>query len=158
MTIDETIKTIGAATQHKVVRVFLPRAIAKAALQYVPGVHKLMRIPPAAVDYFNHPTSYDTANARAALAAAGIAVPRLRDYVENLVAFVRAHPEIGWAAMVRSRCYIQLSTRRPATRVKCFTLLVTSVSSSASACAAMRASNSPIGEPRCARPLATTPK
>ena len=100
MTIDETIKTIGAATQHKIVRVFLPRAIAKAALQYVPGVYKLMRIPPAAVDYFNHPTSYDTTNARTDLAAAGIAVPRLRDYVENLVAFVRAHPEIGSAAMV----------------------------------------------------------
>jgi len=100
MTIDETIKTIASATQHTIVRVFLPRFAAKLALQYVPGVYRLMRIPPAAVDYFNHPTSYDTTNARADLAVEGIAVPRLRDYVENLVSFVRAHPEIGSAAMV----------------------------------------------------------
>ena len=96
MTIDETIRTISAATNHKIVRVRLTRGIAKAALQYVPGVYRLMRIPPAAVDYFNHPTSYDTTNAR----ESGIEVPRLRDYIDNLVRFVRAHPEIGSAAMV----------------------------------------------------------
>lgn len=99
MTIDETIKTIAAATRHKIVRVPMPRFVAKAALRYVPGVYQLMRIPPAAVDYFNHPTSYDTTNARTDLAASGIDVPKLRDYVENLVSFVRAHPEIGSAAM-----------------------------------------------------------
>jgi len=99
MTIDETIKTIAAATEHRVLRVPLTRFIAKAALQYVPGVYRLMRIPPAAVDYFNHPTSYDTTNARADLASSGIAVPRLRDYVGNLVKFVREHPEIGSGAM-----------------------------------------------------------
>jgi len=97
MTIDETIATIAAATEHRVLRVPLTRSIAKAALQYVPGVYRLMRIPPAAVDYFNHPTSYDTTNARADL---GIAVPRLRDYIGNLVKFAREHPEIGSGAMV----------------------------------------------------------
>jgi nucleoside-diphosphate-sugar epimerase len=100
MTIDETIKTIAAATQHRVVRVPLTRGIAKAALRFVPGVHRLMRIPPEAVDYFNHPTSYDTTNARADLAGSGVEVPRLRDYIGNLVSFVRAHPEIGSSAMV----------------------------------------------------------
>jgi nucleoside-diphosphate-sugar epimerase len=100
MTIDETIKTIAAATQHTVVRVPLTRSIAKAALQYVPGMYQLMRIPAAAVDYFNHPTAYDTTNTRADLAGSGIDVPRLRDYIGNLVAFVRAHPEIGSGAMV----------------------------------------------------------
>jgi nucleoside-diphosphate-sugar epimerase len=100
MTIDETIKTIAAATQHTVIRVPLTRSIAKAALKYVPGVYQLMRIPAAAVDYFNHPTAYDTTNTRAALVGSGIDVPRLRDYIANLVAFVRAHPEIGSGAMV----------------------------------------------------------
>src|SRR5437016_6228989 len=100
MTIDETIKTIAAATQHTVIRVPLTRSIAKAALKYVPGVYRLMRIPAAAVDYFNHPTAYDTTNTRADLAGSGIDVPRLRDYIANLVAFARAHPEIGSAAMV----------------------------------------------------------
>jgi nucleoside-diphosphate-sugar epimerase len=99
MTIDETIKTIAAATEHTIIRVPLTRFVAKAALQYVPGVYPLMRIPAAAVDYFNHPTAYDTTNARADLAASGVEVPRLRDYIANLVSFVRAHPEIGSSPM-----------------------------------------------------------
>ncbi|HYK04427.1 MAG TPA: SDR family oxidoreductase [Thermoanaerobaculia bacterium] len=100
LTVDETIDTIGAATGCKVLRIPLTKTIAKGALQYVPGVYRLMRIPPAAVDYFVHPTTYDTTNATRELAAAGIVVPRFRDYAPRLVEFARAHPEIGSAAMV----------------------------------------------------------
>jgi nucleoside-diphosphate-sugar epimerase len=100
LTVDQTIDTIAEATGRKVVRVPLTKTIAKGALQYVPGVYRLMRIPPAAVDYFVHPTSYDTTNATRDLAPAGIRAPNLREYAPRLVEFVRAHPEIGSAAMV----------------------------------------------------------
>ncbi len=100
MTVDETIDTIAAATGRKVLRIPLTRGIAKGALQYIPGVYRLMRIPAPAVDYFVHPTSYDTTNATRDLAAAGIVAPHLRDYAPRLVEFVRAHPEIGSRAMV----------------------------------------------------------
>jgi nucleoside-diphosphate-sugar epimerase len=100
LTVDETIRTIAAATGRTVLRIPLPKSVAKGALQYVPGVYRLMRIPPAAVDYFVHPTEYDTSNATADLAGSGIAAPSLRDYAPRLVDFVRAHPEIGSAAMV----------------------------------------------------------
>ena len=73
--------------------------MAKAALDHVPGVYRLMRIPSAAVDYFVHPTLYDTKNAQADLAGSGAVVPRFRDYLPKLVEFLRAHPEIGSAAM-----------------------------------------------------------
>lgn len=99
LTVDETIDTIAAATNRTVLRVPLTKGIAKGALRYVPGLYRLMRIPPAAVDYFVHPTSYDTSNATTELAAAGIAAPRLREYAPRLVQFARAHPEIGSAAM-----------------------------------------------------------
>jgi thioester reductase-like protein len=99
LTVDETIDTIAAATGRKVLRIPLTKGIAKGALQHVPGMYRLLRIPPAAVDYFVHPTTYDTRNAAADLAAAGIVVPRLRDYAARLVEFARAHPEIGSAAM-----------------------------------------------------------
>jgi hypothetical protein len=59
-----------------------------------------MRIPPAAVDYFVHPTQYDTRNATEDLAGSGIVAPSFGSYVSRLVEFVRAHPEIGSAAMV----------------------------------------------------------
>jgi len=71
--------------------------VAKGALQYIPGVYRLMRIPPPAVDYFTHPTTYDTTNATRDLG--DLRVPRLRDYAPRLVEFARAHPEIGSAAM-----------------------------------------------------------
>jgi thioester reductase-like protein len=100
LTVDETIDTIAAATNRTVLRVPMTRALAKGALQYVPGVYRLMRIPPTAVDYFVHPTTYDTTNAAADLAPSGIIAPSLRDYAPQLVEFMRAHPEIGSAAMV----------------------------------------------------------
>ena len=100
MTVDETIDTIAEATGRRVLRIPLTRGIAKGALQHVPGVYRLLRIPAPAVDYFVHPTSYDTANATRDLAAAGITAPHFRDYAARLVDFVRAHPEIGSAAMV----------------------------------------------------------
>lgn len=99
LTVDETIDVIAAATNRKVIRIPLPIAIAKGAIEYVPGVYRLMRIPAPAVDYFVHPTTYETSHADAALASAGIRAPRFRDYAPALVAFAREHPEIGSTAM-----------------------------------------------------------
>ena len=100
LTVDETIDTIGEATGRRILRIPLTKGIAKGALKYVPGMYRLLRIPPAAVDYFVHPTTYDTRHATADLAAAGIVAPRFRDYAPRLVEFARAHPEIGSTAMV----------------------------------------------------------
>jgi thioester reductase-like protein len=97
LTVDETIDTIAAATGRRVLRIPLTKALAKAALRSVPGVYRLMRIPPEAVDYFVHPTTYDTTNATRDLG--DVRVPRLRDYAAQLVAFARAHPEVGSKAM-----------------------------------------------------------
>jgi nucleoside-diphosphate-sugar epimerase len=96
MTVDETIDAIARATGRTVLRIPLTKALAKGALDYVPGVYRLMRIPSPAVDYFVHPTLYDTTNTQRDV---HIAVPRFRDYLPQLVAFAKAHPEIGSAAM-----------------------------------------------------------
>ena len=100
LTVDETIETLAEAGDRKVIRVPLTKGIAKGSLQYVPGVYRLLRIPPTAVDYFVHPTLYDTTNSTADLAGSRIVAPRLRDYMPRLVEFWRAHREIGSAAMV----------------------------------------------------------
>ena len=100
LTVDETINTLAEAGGRKVIRVPLTKGIAKGSLQYVPGVYRLLRIPPSAVDYFVHPTLYDTTNMTADLAGSGIVAPRLIDYMPRLVEFWRAHRDIGSAAMV----------------------------------------------------------
>jgi hypothetical protein len=58
-----------------------------------------MGIPPAAIDYFVHPTFYLTDNTRRDLAGTGIEVPPFGSYVDRLVEFVRRHPEIRSKAM-----------------------------------------------------------
>ena len=78
----------------------LPLGVAKRAIDDGPGVDRLRQIPSSAVDYFVHPTRYGTAATTAALAGSGVRCPRFPEYAERLVAFVRAHPEIGSAAMV----------------------------------------------------------
>jgi hypothetical protein len=97
LTVDATINVIARATGRRVIR--LTKALAKFSIDHIPGVFRLLRIPSPAVDYFVHPTTYDTTNADAALSGSGIFVPRLADYAANLVAFARAHQEIGSAAM-----------------------------------------------------------
>lgn len=93
------LDVVSRAAGKRLVRVPLTPGLAKWAIEKVPGVDALMRIPAPAIDYFVHPTRYGTRNATADLAGSGIACPPFASYVDRLVAFMRAHPEIGSAAM-----------------------------------------------------------
>ena len=96
LTVDETIDVIAHAARRHVVRLPLPRSVAKFAIDRIPGIYRLMRIPSAAIDYFAHPTTYDTTNTQRDLR---LRVPRLPEYAERLVAFAEAHPEISASGM-----------------------------------------------------------
>lgn len=98
-TVDQLLDLIGSATGRMVVRVPLPKLLAKSALDWVPPVQWLMEIPSSAIDYFVHPTYYATTRAQELLAPQGIAVPPVASYLSRLVAFMAAHPEISSAAM-----------------------------------------------------------
>jgi thioester reductase-like protein len=100
LTVAEMADTLARAIGCRLIKIPLPRRFAKLALARVPGVYQVMRIPPEAVDYFAHPTHYLTDNLRADLAGSGIEPPPFPSYAARLVEFVRAHPEIGSAAMV----------------------------------------------------------
>ena len=100
LTVDAMLDTLETATGRTMIRVPLPLSAAKGAIDHVPGVYPLMRIPSSAIDYFVHPTRYGTARTQADLAGSGIRCPRFPEYADRLVAFVREHPEIGSAAMV----------------------------------------------------------
>ena len=92
LTVDETITTFANATNRRVLRISLPKGLAKFSIEHVPGVFALMRIPSTAIDYFVHPTTYATRDL-------GIAPPALPSYAEALVRFFAAHPEISSRAM-----------------------------------------------------------
>jgi hypothetical protein len=97
--VSELIKLVGHATRRIVVRIPLPIALAKFAIDRVPGVYRLMQIPSAAIDYFVHPTLYTCASTLADLEVSGVKVPPLPTYVDRLVDFVRRHPGIGSSPM-----------------------------------------------------------
>ncbi len=99
LTVRELIQLVGHATRRIVVRIPLPIALAKFAIDRVPGVYRLMKIPSAAIDYFVHPTLYTCASTLADLEGSGVKVPPLPTYVDRLVDFVRRHPGIGSTPM-----------------------------------------------------------
>ena len=99
LTVDELLDAMAECTSRTVVRIPLPLGVAKWSIERMPGVFELLRIPSSAVDYFVHPTRYDTANTTSALKGSGIACPRFTTYAGALVRFMRANPDIGSAAM-----------------------------------------------------------
>lgn len=100
LSVSEMTDAIARATGRHVVRLPMPKRVAKTSLEYVPGMEAFMGIEPELVEYFDMPTRYRCDNTIAALEGSGISCPSLRDYIDRLVAFVRQHPEIPSAAMV----------------------------------------------------------
>lgn len=99
-TVDELLDILEASTARKLVRVPLPKTIAKGALLHIPGVHALMRIEPETIEYFVHAASYSCDNTLGDLTGAGISCPPFAAYADRLVAFMKCHPQISSAAMV----------------------------------------------------------
>ncbi len=99
LTVDEMADVLAQSTGRELIKVPLPRKVAKASLAHVPGLYRWMRIPPELVDYFTHPTFYLTDHCRADLAGSGIEAPAFRSYVDRLVGYMRSHPDLSSAAM-----------------------------------------------------------
>ena len=60
----------------------------------LPYMERLTRMPRQAMDYFDLMNRYDHRNTSAVNAKRGVVCPRIPDYIDTLVAFVRSHPEI----------------------------------------------------------------
>jgi thioester reductase-like protein len=99
LNVSQLIKVMAHATRRVVLRVPFSAACAKFAIEHVPGIYPLMKIPSSAIDYFVHPTLYDCTNALADLEGSGVKVPPLPTYIDRLVDFVRHHPALGSSPM-----------------------------------------------------------
>jgi nucleoside-diphosphate-sugar epimerase len=99
LTVDEMVDALAAATDRRLIKIPLPRKLAKGSLAHIGPLRRLMRIPPEAIDYFAHPTTYLTDHCQADLAGSGVEVPPFGSYVDRLAQYMRSHPEISSAAM-----------------------------------------------------------
>ena len=77
----------------------MPLCLAKGAIERVPLLARLTRVPAEAVDYLAHPTVYATANATRDLARTGCVVPPFAAYAARLVGYAYAHPLGGSTAI-----------------------------------------------------------
>jgi thioester reductase-like protein len=100
LTCMDALDVMAQACERKAIRVPLPGGLAKWALDDVPGVHRLLQLPPSLVDYMRLPTHYLNRATMDALAPAGIAPPPFASYAPAMAAFTRAHMSLGSAAMV----------------------------------------------------------
>ncbi len=98
-TVRELAGMLGEAAGKRLVGVPTPRRATRAALRWVPGLRRLVGIPPAAVDYYTHPTHYTTDAAAPLLAEAGVALPDRRRWLAAMAAFAAAHPGLPTTGM-----------------------------------------------------------
>ncbi|MEX2608813.1 MAG: SDR family oxidoreductase [Gemmatimonadota bacterium] len=95
----EMLGMLARATGRVAVPVRVPGRLARGLLRRSALLRRLL-LPPGLLDYFTHPVRHDTTHAARDLADSGIAPPDFAAYVDRLVAYVRAHPEVGAEAMV----------------------------------------------------------
>jgi thioester reductase-like protein len=99
-TVRELVDFFASHLGKRVIWVWLPLGITRAAVGSVPGLERLLGLPAEALDYFASPTTYSTANTVAELSGTGLECPPFKSYAGRLLDFMVDHPEIGSSAMV----------------------------------------------------------
>ena len=100
LTVDQLLEEMCRATARRGVRVHLPRRATEWALGNIGALERFVGIPADAVEYFAHPTHYDTTNTERDLAGSGIACPPVADYLPTLVKFMQGHRGADLGVMV----------------------------------------------------------
>jgi thioester reductase-like protein len=99
-TIADLLQLVERATRKRLLRVPFSLNLLSAALERLPPLERWMEIEPQAFPYFSHPTRYASENTRRDLAGSGIACPPLASYIDQLVAYIRQHPNVPSSPMV----------------------------------------------------------
>jgi thioester reductase-like protein len=100
LTVDALLTEMARATERRAIRVRLPHRPTTWALAHVGPVARFVGIPATAVEYFLHPTHYDTTAATDDLAGSGIGCPPVAEYLPTLVRFMREHADANVGVMV----------------------------------------------------------
>jgi thioester reductase-like protein len=91
LTVDGFLHAACEAVGVRGLRVRLPHRLTTWALRNVDPLEHWIGIPAASVEYFVHPTHYDTTSVDRDLAGSGIHCPSPTDYLPRLVDYLRSH-------------------------------------------------------------------
>ena len=99
LTVEEMMRCLGMACNRRIIRVPLPKGLAKWGLKALPSLEKYLGIPYSALDYFDHPTDYDVSATLNVLKGTGINCPSFSSYAFTLVSFMEKHPHLRTKAL-----------------------------------------------------------
>lgn len=97
LTTQAILELFSTLLDKSVAYVSIPPSVARIAMST--GVGRYLGIDPELVDYFDHPSQYDSSRTQAALRHTGIACPSLSDYVPQMVDYMRRHKDVRSEAM-----------------------------------------------------------
>lgn len=100
LTVDGLVDEMLRAVDRRGVRVQLPRRLTTWALDTIGPLERFVGIPASAVEYFVHPTHYDTSETDRDLAGSGVACPPVPAYLPTLARFMAEHREANVGVMV----------------------------------------------------------
>jgi thioester reductase-like protein len=100
LTVDEVLTAMLQATGKRGIRVPLPHKPTTWMLDHVDALERFIGIPSSAIEYFLHPTHYDTTNADRDLAGSDVSCPPFGEYLPALVRFMEAHRNADVGVMV----------------------------------------------------------
>ncbi|MDM8521325.1 SDR family oxidoreductase [Anaerolineales bacterium HSG6] len=99
-TVNTAMGIMAEATQRQLIKIPLPKWVAKGSLERLSIMQDLMRIEPETVEYFVQPTRYDCRQTQQDLAGTDIACPPFASYIHRLVAYMEQYPDVSTRAMV----------------------------------------------------------
>jgi thioester reductase-like protein len=100
LTVSDLLDEMCRATGKRGIRIPLPRRLTTWALANIGPLQRFVGIPASAVEYFVHPTHYDTTQTQRDLEGSGVVCPPVADYLPTLVRFMQAHHDANLGAMV----------------------------------------------------------
>lgn len=102
LTIEKIGEAMGKSLDRFIIKAPLPLNGEQAVWLFkkLPFIPEFMGLPTMSVKYFDHHTDYDTTESTKDLASVGIHCPHYADYLDNIVRFLKANPEISSKAMV----------------------------------------------------------
>ncbi len=99
-TVREVVDAFARHLHRRVLWVRLPKDLTHRLLGALPMTQRVVGFPAEAVDYFASPTTYDTQNTQRDLTGTGLSCPPFGSYVDRLLDYMQAHPELSASAMV----------------------------------------------------------
>lgn len=99
LTLREMATAIENATGRKLLLLPLPLNLIKG-VSSMPGIRDLLHVEPELLNYFVLPTRYRCPQTLRDLEGSGISCPPFTAYVDNMVTYMRTHPDVPSAAMV----------------------------------------------------------